>query len=106
MRRLHRGNPTLRFPLPGLAAGVYVPVPRLFETIPMRTNEIQLYFHCRRCDQEVPASTRLDEWARIARAQDPSKLPQLQDEVARFTQRLYRVGSEIGAMRFGGFRGQ
>jgi hypothetical protein len=47
-----------------------------------------------------------DDWARQARSSDPSALPQVQDEVARFTQRLYRVGSEIGAMKFGGFKGQ
>lgn len=47
-----------------------------------------------------------DDWARQARSSDPSALPQVQDEVARFTQRLYRVGSEIGGMKFGGFKSQ
>ncbi|MBY6151658.1 hypothetical protein KUV47_00405 [Vannielia litorea] len=53
-------------------------------------------------DKEI----EFDEWARQARSNDPSALPRLQDDVGRFTQRLYRVGSEIGAMKFGGFRGQ
>lgn len=47
-----------------------------------------------------------DEWSKQAKSSDPSALPQLQDDVARLTQRLYRVGSEIGAMKFGGFKGQ
>ena len=53
-------------------------------------------------DKEI----NFDEWAKQAKSSDPSALPRLQDDVARFTQRLYRVGSEIGTMKFGGFRGQ
>jgi hypothetical protein len=46
-----------------------------------------------------------DDWAKRARSIDPSAFPELQEDVNRFTQRHYGVGTAIGTMKFGGFRG-
>lgn len=47
-----------------------------------------------------------DEWSRRTQSDDPSAVPEIQEQVNRFTQRMYQLGSKIGEMKFGGFRAE